>query len=208
MKITEQQLRRAVPGVSTANLPAFVKTFNEWAEKFGINTPLRVVHYLAQVFHESGNLRHREENLNYSADGLLKVFPKYFKTRQDAVAYAYRPQAIANRVYANRMGNGSEASGDGWRFKGRGYIGTTGRANYKAYADSEFCKGDLMAHPEWLAQNPGDQKSAMYFWYKNGLNELADRDNVEAVTKRVNGGYNGLANRMYLYRIFKKEFGL
>ena len=182
MKITEQQLRRAVPEVSTANLPAFVKTFNEWAEKFGINTPLRVVHYLAQVFHESGNLRHREENLNYSADGLLKVFPKYFKTRQDAVAYAYRPQDIANRVYANRKVNGSEAS--------------------------EFCKGDLMAHPEWLAQNPGDQKSAMYFWYKNGLNGLADRDDVEAVTKRVNGGYNGLANRMYLYRIFKKEFGL
>ena len=126
MKITEQQLRRAVPGVSNVNLPNFVKTFNEWAEKFGINTPLRVVHYLAQVFHESGNLQSREENLNYSADGLLRVFPKYFNAAT-AKQYAHKPQMIANRVYANRMGNGSEASGDGWRFKGRGYIGTTGR---------------------------------------------------------------------------------
>jgi len=106
------------------------------------------------------------------------------------------------------MGNGSEASGDGWRFKGRGYIGTTGRDNYKAYANSEFCKGDLMAHPEWLAQAPGDLKSALFFWYKNGLNALADKDDVNAVTKRVNGGYNGLANRGYLLRRFRKEFGV
>ena len=94
MKITEQQLRRAVPGVSAENLPGFVKTINEWAERFGINTPLRVVHYLAQVFHESGNLRHREENLNYSADGLLKVFPKYFKSRTEALAYATSPKPL------------------------------------------------------------------------------------------------------------------
>jgi predicted chitinase len=208
MQITEQQLRRAVPSVSSTNLPSFVKTFNEYAEKFGINTPLRVVHFLAQVFHESDNLRRREENLNYSADGLLKVFPKYFKSRTEALAYAHKPQAIANRVYASRMGNGNEASGDGWRFKGRGYIGTTGRDNYKAYANSEFCKGDLMAHPEWLAQAPGDLKSALFFWYKNGLNALADKDDVNAVTKRVNGGYNGLANRGYLLRRFRKEFGV
>ncbi len=208
MQITEQQLRRAVPSVSSTNLPSFVKTFNEYAEKFGINTPLRVVHFLAQVFHESDNLRRREENLNYSADGLLKVFPKYFKSRTEALAYAHKPQAIANRVYASRMGNGNEASGDGWRFKGRGYIGTTGRANYQAYAKSEFCKGDLMAHPEWLAQAPGDLKSALFFWYKNGLNALADKDDVNAVTKRVNGGYNGLANRGYLLRRFRKEFGV
>lgn len=207
MQITEQQLRRAVPSVSSTNLPSFVKTFNEYAEKFGINTPLRVVHFLAQVFHESGNLCHREENLNYSVDGLLKTFPKYF-TQATAQAYARKPQAIANRVYANRMGNGSEASGDGWRFKGRGYIGTTGRDNYKAYANSEFCKGDLMAHPEWLAQAPGDLKSALFFWYNNGLNALADKDDVNAVTKRVNGGYNGLANRGYLLRRFRKEFGV
>lgn len=208
MKITEQQLRRAVPGVSISNLPGFVRTFNEWAEKFGINTPLRVAHYLAQVFHESAKLKLREENLNYSANGLLKTFPRYFKTRQEAVAYAHRPQAIANRVYANRMGNGNEASGDGWRFRGRGYIGTTGRDNYRAYANSGFCVGDLMAHPEWLAQNPGDQKSAMYFWYKNGLNALADRDDIRAVTRKVNGGYNGLSDRMNLYYKFKKEFGV
>lgn len=204
MKITEQQLRRAVPGVSAENLPGFVKTFNEYAEKFGINTPLRVVHFLAQVFHESDNLRRREENLNYSADGLLKVFPKYFKSRTEALAYAHKPQAIANRVYANRMGNGSEASGDGWRFKGRGYIGTTGRDNYKAYANSEFCKGDLMAHPEWLAKSPGDQKSAMFFWLKNNCNRFADADDVKGLTKRINGGMNGYDNRLSLTRKFKE----
>ena len=148
-----------------------------------------------------------EENLNYSADGLLRVFPKYF-TKETAAQYARKPEKIANKVYANRMGNGDEASGDGWRFKGRGAIGTTGRDNYKAYADSEFCVGDLMSHPEWLAQSPGCYKSAMYFWWKNGLNQIADTDDVVKVTKRVNGGTNGLAQRQYYYRMAKRVMGI
>ena len=148
-----------------------------------------------------------EENLNYSADGLLRVFPKYF-TKETAAQYACKPEKIANKVYANRMGNGNEASGDGWRFKGRGAIGTTGRDNYKDYADSEFCVGDLMSHPEWLAQSPGCYKSAMYFWWKNGLNQIADTDDVVKVTKRVNGGINGLAQRQYYYRMAKRVMGI
>lgn len=177
MKITEQQLRRAVPAVSNKNLPGFVATFNEWAEKFGVNTPMRVVHYLAQVFHESGNLRYREE-------------------------------LASGQAYEGRKDLGNTQPGDGRRFKGRGYIQTTGRANYKAYADSEYCNGDLMAHPEWLAQSPGDQKSSLFFWQRNNLNRYADADDVRGLTKRINGGYNGLANRMYLTRKFKKEFGV
>ena len=177
MKITEQQLRRAVPGVSTANLPAFVKTFNEWAEKFGVDTPMRVVHYLAQVFHESGNLRYREE-------------------------------LASGQAYEGRKDLGNVKKGDGRRFKGRGYIQTTGRANYQAYADSEYCNGDLMAHPEWLAQAPGDQKSSLFFWQRNKLNRFADADDVRGLTKRINGGYNGLANRQKLTDAFKKEFGV
>lgn len=177
MKITEQQLRRAVPGVSKQNLPAFVATFNEWAEKFGVDTPMRVVHYLAQVFHESGNLRYREE-------------------------------LASGQAYEGRKDLGNVKKGDGRRFKGRGYIQTTGRANYQAYADSEYCNGDLMAHPEWLAQAPGDQKSSLFFWQRNKLNRFADADDVRGLTKRINGGYNGLANRQKLTDAFKKEFGV
>ena len=177
MKITEQQLRRAVPGVSSKNLPKFVETFNEWAEKFGVNTPLRVVHYLAQVFHESGNLRYREE-------------------------------LASGQQYEGRKDLGNTQPGDGRRFRGRGYIQTTGRANYQAYANSEYCKGDLMAHPEWLAQSPGDQKSSLFFWQRNNLNKYADADDSKGLTRRINGGYNGLANREFLLRRFKKEFGV
>lgn len=207
MIIVESQIRRIMPNVKEARVKEFVKCFNEWSDRFGISTPLRFVHFIAQIAHESGEFKSMEENLNYSADGLLRVFPKYF-TKETAAQYARKPEKIANKVYANRMGNGNEASGDGWRFKGRGAIGTTGRDNYKAYADSEFCVGDLMNHPEWLAQSPGCYKSAMYFWWKNGLNQIADTDDVVKVTKRVNGGTNGLAQRQYYYRMAKRVMGI
>ena len=207
MIIVESQIRRIMPNVKEARVKEFVKCFNEWSDRFGISTPLRFVHFIAQIAHESGEFKSMEENLNYSADGLLRVFPKYF-TKETAAQYARKPEKIANKVYANRMGNGDEASGDGWRFKGRGAIGTTGRDNYKAYADSEFCVGDLMNHPEWLAQSPGCYKSAMYFWWKNGLNQIADTDDVVKVTKRVNGGTNGLAQRQYYYRMAKRVMGI
>lgn len=207
MIIVESQIRRIMPNVKETRVKEFVKCFNEWSDRFGISTPLRFVHFIAQIAHESGEFKSMEENLNYSADGLLRVFPKYF-TKETAAQYARKPEKIANKVYANRMGNGDEASGDGWRFKGRGAIGTTGRDNYKAYADSEFCVGDLMSHPEWLAQSPGCFKSAMYFWWKNGLNQIADTDDVVKVTKRVNGGTNGLAQRQYYYRMAKRVMGI
>ena len=207
MIIVESQIRRIMPNVKETRVKEFVKCFNEWSDRFGISTPLRFVHFIAQIAHESGEFKSMEENLNYSADGLLRVFPKYF-TKETAAQYARKPEKIANKVYANRMGNGDEASGDGWRFKGRGAIGTTGRDNYKAYADSEFCVGDLMSHPEWLAQSPGCYKSAMYFWWKNGLNQIADTDDVVKVTKRVNGGTNGLAQRQYYYRMAKRVMGI
>lgn len=205
--ITQQQLLQAVPSLYRPRLDAFVASFNMWAVHFGIDTPLRVAHYLAQVFHESGNLRWTEENLNYSAEGLLKVFPKYFN-RNNVDLYARNPQKIANRVYANRMGNGSEGSGDGYRYRGRGFIGTTGRANYQAYAKSDWCVGDLMSHPEWLSQSPGDQKSSMFFWWNNNCNRYADADDVTGLTRRINGGLNGFDNRESLTAAFKKVFGI
>ena len=207
---------RAVPDADRARCTEFVETFNKWGDKFGITSTARLVHFLSQVFHESGGLKYVEENLNYSAEGLLKTFPKYFN-KANVGSYARQPMKIANKVYANRMGNGNEASGDGWKFKGRGLIQLTGRSNYQAYQNSGFCNGNLMVHTEWLTQNPGHTKSAMWFWYKSGLNTIADLDHgdgkigedvVEKITRKVNGGLNGLSSRLYYYRRFKREFGL
>lgn len=206
--ITQRQLLEAVPGLYRPRLDDFVASFNMWAVHFGIDTPLRTVHYLAQVFHESGNLRYTEENMNYSVDGLLKVFGKYFRTRAEAAAYARKPEKIANRVYANRMGNGPESSGDGWKYRGRGFIGVTGRDNYRKYAESDWCVGDVMSRPDLLAGSPGNQKSAMFFWATNNCNRYADADDVKGLTRRINGGYNGLENRAELTRRFRSVFGI
>ena len=200
MQITIEQIKKIAPGAPDKAAGEFVDTFNKWSDKFGITTPLRAAHFISQCVHECAELKAFEENLNYSEKGLLKVFSKYFNAAT-AKQCARKPEKIANRVYANRMGNGNEASGDGWKYKGRGAIGLTGRSNYLAYSTSGFCVGDLMAHPEWLAKSPGCYKSAMWFWWKNGLNAIADTGDVNAVTKRVNGGYNGLDSRKkYLAR--------
>jgi putative chitinase len=147
------------------------------------------------------------ENLNYSANRLMQVFPKYF-TPATAAQYARKPEMIASCVYANRMGNGKESTGDGWRYRGRGYIQITGRANYQAYQNSGLCVGNLMEHPEWLTKSPGRMKSAMWYFMKSGCNELADKDNLEAITRRINGGLNGLSNRAYYLRKIKRIFFL
>lgn len=174
MKINKPQLLRAVPNLYKTRVDDFVKTFNEWSDTFGINTPLRAVHYLAQVFHESAALHYTEE-------------------------------IASGKAYEGREDLGNIQKGDGVKFKGRGFIQITGRANYQAYANSEYCVGDLMKHPEWLSKSPGNQKASMWFWKTKGLNELADKDDIRAITKKVNGGYNGLADRMFYYRRFKKE---
>lgn len=208
MRITKVQLLRAVPTLNKFRLEEFVETFNQYADTFGINTPLRAVHYLAQVFHESGSLRYVEENLNYSAEGLLLTFPKYFKTREMAERYARKPKDIANLVYANRMGNGSKESGDGWRYRGRGYIMITGKEQYSQYTRSAFCVGDVVKHPELISSAPGNVKTSMWFWFKSNCNRLADIDDCKGITKRINGGLNGYVNRQYLLRRFKQEFGV
>ena len=166
-------------------------------EKFAVNTPLRLAHFLAQCGHESGGFRLTQENLNYSAKGLMGIFKKYFPTQALADAYARQPQKIANRVYASRMGNGPEASGEGFKFRGRGYIQLTGKQNYTAFdatvPESIVDNPDLVATKYPLA-------SAAWFWSKNGLNKIADEGATDAVvtkvTKRVNGGTIGLADRI------------
>lgn len=208
MQITQAMIRRVIPNVNKAKLDEAVAAINMWATHYGINTNERLAAFLANIMHESANLNAFEENLNYSANGLWKTFPRYFREPEDAAAYAHKPQQIANRVYANRNGNGNEASGDGWRYRGRGLMQLTFKANYKAYGDSDLCIGNPVLNPDIIAKFPEAYKSAMWFFEKNGLNQLADKGDFETIVKRINGGTNGLANRMYLWRKFRKEFGL
>lgn len=169
----------------------------------GIDTAARARAFLAQVGHESAQLNRIEENLNYSAQALRIVFPKYFHTPQEASSYAHHPERIANRVYANRMGNGGEESGDGWKFRGRGLIQITGRDNYVSM--SALMGKDLTVWPDALLMPLDACRSAALWWKANGLNALADklaadeRKTFETITKRVNGGLNGLEDRWAIY---------
>ena len=208
MRITESQIRRIMPKALNENVKAFVATFNKWCDTFGVTTERRVAAFLAQVAVETGELNSMKENMNYSAERLLQVFPKYFPTRALAEQYAHQPKRIGSRVYANRMGNGNEASGDGYAFRGRGCFQLTGKSAYRRYATSGYCNGDLMSHPEWLEQYPGALKSAMWFWKSNNLNRFADYDDMNGLCKAVNGGTNGLANRKYYCRVAKRVFGI
>jgi putative chitinase len=167
-----------------------------------ISNNFRLAHFLSQVAHESGNFKVLHENLNYSASGLLKVFPRYFNATT-AAQFARKPQLIANRVYANRIGNGNEASGDGWNYRGRGYLQVTGRANYKAF--SEYIGEDCEKNPDFIATKyPLD--SALWFFDRNKLWTLCDKgeENVPIVSRRVNGGTNGLQDRLNKFRSFMK----
>jgi len=166
-------------------------------EKYEINTILRKSAFIAQVGHESGGLRFTKENLNYSAEGLLDVFPKYFKTLTLAKMYAHNPVKIANRVYANRMGNGNEVSGDGWKHKGYGLIQLTGRLNQAEFAaDFEMLLDEAVLY---LQTDLGATMSAGWFWNKHHLNDFADNSDIRGMTKIINGGTIGLPERLNLF---------
>jgi putative chitinase len=166
-------------------------------ERYEINTPLRQAAFLAQVAHESAELTRLEENLNYSSERLTIVFPKYFPSLGIAQSYGRKPERIANKVYSNRMGNGDEASGDGFRYHGRGPIQLTGKSNYVLCGYSIVA--DLAGHPDLLLQPKEGSLSAGWFWGSRDLNDLADRAEFKEITKRINGGYNGLTEREAYY---------
>jgi putative chitinase len=194
--ITHEQLCSFFEDTDEEWLKEFVEPLNNAFEEFEINTPQRIAMFLAQVGHESGGLSVFSENLNYSGDRLKQIFPKYFKTVNPA-EYAKNPEKIANRVYASRMGNGDEASGDGFRFRGRGAIQLTGRTNYTTCgADLEV---DLINNPDWLEEPEGAIRSAAWFWDSRDLNQWADKGDVVTVTKKINGGTIGLEDRKELY---------
>jgi putative chitinase len=184
---------------------AVISMIPDTAAKFQINTPLRLAHFLAQCGHESGGFRATQENLNYSAKGLNGIFKKYFPTEAAAASYARNPQKIANKVYANRMDNGSEASGDGYKFRGRGYIQLTGKNNYKAFSD--FIGEDCVANPDLVATKY-PLTSAAFFFHTNKLWDVCDKghshDVVVAVTKRVNGGTIGIEDRVKHFNHFNE----
>jgi len=178
------------------------------ASKFNITTNLRLAHFLAQCSHESGNFRVTFENLNYDASGLCRVFPSYFPTLELAKQYAYKPELIASRTYGNRMGNGNEASREGFIFRGRGYIQLTGKSNYKAF--DGFVTEDILANPDLVATKY-PLMSAAWFFQTNSLWAICDRgatdDVVKSVTIRVNGGTNGLADRTKHFKEYITALG-
>ena len=161
-------------------------------------TNAQAAHFFGQCAHESGGFKVFSENLNYSAEGLNKIFKKYFPTIQSTAGYARNPEKIANKVYGNRMGNGPESSGDGWKFRGRGPIQLTGKDNYQAFANS-INRPDIMTNPDIVA-NELAFESAIFFFQKNGLFAIADKGVTDAIitqiTKRVNGGTHGLDDRL------------
>jgi putative chitinase len=184
-----EALRGHIPESVIAQIPDTAKAFN-------ITTSLRLAHILGQCAHESGNFKVFKENLNYSADGLKKIFPKYFPGNLNE-SYARQPEKIANRVYSSRMGNGDESSGDGYRYKGRGAIQLTGKSNYAAF--DKLVEDDIMANPD-LVETKYSLMSAAWFFSKNNLWPLCDKGideaSITSVTKRVNGGTHGLPDRI------------
>lgn len=172
---------------------------------YEINTLPRVAAFLGQTAHESGGFVFIRENLNYRAETLLRVFPKYFKSITIANQYAHRPQLIANRVYANRMGNGPESSGDGYRYCGRGLIQLTGKSNYQDFADS--IDSNINEMTEYLSTFEGAVQSACWFWENKNLNSLADINDMKTITKIINGGLNGFDDRIHWYNLAMKIYG-
>ena len=194
-----EKLKGHIPEAVITQLPDTIA-------KFELNTPLRLAHFLAQAGHESGGFKLVKENLNYGSKGLLTIFKKYFPTEAKALQYERKPEKIANLVYGGRMGNGPEASGEGFKFCGRGYIQLTGKDNYTAFGKA--INEDVIANPDLVASKYA-LASAAWFFHKNGLHKIADKGATDAVvtevTKRVNGGTIGLADRL---KHFKEYYSL
>ena len=192
--ITAEQLQQIIP--HNQYVEHWAEVMQQLLPDYGIDTPERIAAFVAQCAHESSGFTALKENLNYRAESLCKVWPKYFNAG-NAAQYAHNQEAIANRAYANRMGNGPESSGDGYKYCGRGLIQLTGKDNYQNFADSvEMLIDDV---PEYLGTFEGALQSACWFWEKNNLNELADAGDMVTLTKRINGGTLGLEDRIKHY---------
>jgi len=195
MELTKEQLKQLLPKNPYIN--QWHNALSQLLPDYEINTAKRIAAFVAQCAHESGNFVFLTENLNYKAESLLKVFPKYFKDMATAKAYEKKPEKIANKIYADRMGNGNEASGDGWRYRGRGLIQLTGKTNYTWFAASLEISPEEAA--EYTQTFEGAAQSACWFWETNKLNQFADSGDIVTMTKRINGGTIGLDDRIKHY---------
>jgi putative chitinase len=175
----------------------WAEALNETCERFAIDSPFRIAGFISNVAHESAGFKFVKENLNYSAASLMRVWSSRFPTVEIAQRYAMQPEKIANRAYADRMGNGDEASGDGWKYIGRGLIQLTGKNNYVAY--SLACDNEALQYPEIVEQPKYAAESAGWFWSVNRLNQLADAQDITGMCRRINGGLNGLDDRQMKY---------
>ena len=206
MQVTLELLQHMCPKTKKAVLEGYVEPLNTVAEYYEMTAnPARLAGFLAQTAHESGGFNFTVENLNYSKDGLRKIFPKYFPNDELAKQYARQPQKIANRVYANRMGNGPEETGDGYRYCGRGLIQLTGKQNYTWFAASLGIPVEEAS--EYLQTFEGAAQSACWFWETNKLNQYADSGDIITMTKRINGGTIGLEDRIKHYEHALHVFG-
>jgi len=174
-------------------LADWLDPLNEVFARYDMATPARMASFIGQCQHESGNFKTLRENLNYSAKGLCATWPKRFPTEESATPYHRNPEKIANKVYADRMGNGDEASGDGWKYSGRGLIQLTGKSNYTLAGDSLVA--DLLNTPDLVLQPKYAALTAGWFWDKSRLNAFADANDIEGMTKKINGGIIGLDDR-------------
>jgi len=189
--LTAEQFHHLFPRAQDPQ--GWVDSMNNVFPNYELDSPKRIAAFLAQCGHESGGWTVFEENLNYSAKGLMGIFKKYFPDEATATAYQRQPEKIANKVYANRMGNGPESSGDGWKYRGRGPIQLTGKDNYRAFAKEMFDDWEnLFNNPDWVM-------SAIWFWNKNKLNREADAGDIKTMTRKINGGYIGLEDRIKHY---------
>jgi putative chitinase len=203
MQITREQLAQIIP--KNPYIDQWCDALNKLLPDYGIDTPQRVAAFIAQCAHESGNFVFLKENLNYRAESLMRTWPRHFPTMDIATQYARQPERIANRAYANRMGNGDEASGDGWRYAGKGLIQLTGKNNYSAFAES--IETPVEEIPAYLETFEGAVQSACWFWESNNLNQFADNNDILTMTKRINGGTIGLEDRMKHYAHALEVFG-
>jgi putative chitinase len=190
------QLTQVLPGIKDPD--DWFASLSDLLPQLDITSAKRVAMFLAQTGHESGNFSVLEENLNYSAAGLAKIFPSYFRD-VNPNDYAHQPEKIANLVYANRMDNGDVASGDGWNFRGRGILQVSGKGNYSACSSAVYDDTRLLDTPDLLISKDGAIASACWFWDTHNLNALSDSDDINEVTLKINGGYNGLADRQARY---------
>jgi putative chitinase len=198
MELTKDQLKKLLP--KNPYIDNWHSALSQLLPEYNINTPQRIAAFVAQCAHESGNFMVLRENLNYRAATLRKIFPKYFPTDAMANEYASKPnkqEAIANLVYANRMGNGAPESGDGWRYAGKGLIQLTGKSNYTWFAAS--LQIPVEEASEYLLTFEGAAQSACWFWETNNLNQWADKGDIVTLTKRINGGTIGLEDRIKHY---------